>query len=221
LLKGEVKNWKDGAVAFGIGAVAGFVAGATGGASLVGSGFLAASVGGGIITGATSALAQSAISQMGNAIYFHDPISIEQMAVDGVTGGITMGLTNGLAYGWNWTGKIIETPTLESLGMGDMKPEGWSSTAAGGGDKHSDDLVKAAQESYPKKAGLTELHHIAPKYLGGATNGALVPLDGAYHQVITNEFRSIYPYGLPTPGEARMLEIMKQVYSKYPLPLGY
>jgi len=74
---------------------------------------------------------------------------------------------------------------------------------------------------YPKKAGLTELHHIAPKYLGGAKNGALVPLDGAYHQVITNEFRSLYQYGLPKPGQTKMFDIMKQVYSKYPLPPGY
>ena len=94
-------------------------------------------------------------------------------------------------------------------------------TAAKRGVQYSDDLVKAAQQLYPKKAGLTELHHIAPKYLGGAKNGALVPLDGAYHQVITNEFRSLYQYGLPKPGNTQMLDIMKQVYSKYPLPPGY
>ena len=103
-------------------------------------------------------------------------------------------------------------PTLSMGAEGD---------AAKTGVKYSDDLVKAAQQLYPPKAVLTELHHIAPRYLGGATNGALVPLNGAYHQVITNEFRSIYPYGLPNPGEARMLEIMEQVYSKYPLPPGY
>ena len=88
--------------------------------------------------------------------------------------------------------------------------------------KSYNDLLKDAQEKYPNKAiKADELHHIAPKYLGGAKDGPLIPLNPAYHQVITNEFRNIYPYGLPVPGEARMLEIMKQVYSKYPLPLGY
>ena len=95
------------------------------------------------------------------------------------------------------------------------------STTAKTSIQYSDDLVNAAQKLYPNKAGITELHHIAPKYLGGAKDGALVPLDGAYHQVITNEFRSLYQYGLPKPGDAKMLEIIKQVYSKYPLPPGY
>jgi hypothetical protein len=82
-------------------------------------------------------------------------------------------------------------------------------------------LVQKAKELYPNKAHLEELHHIAPKYLGGAADGALAPLNGAYHQVITNEFRSLWSYGLGPVSEQRMLEIMKQVYSKYPLPQGY
>jgi len=76
-----------------------------------------------------------------------------------------------------------------------------ANVAAKTGVQYSDDLVKAAQKLYPNKAGTTQLHHIAPKYLGGAADGALVPLDGAYHQV--------------------MLDIMKQVYTKFPLPPGY
>ena len=93
--------------------------------------------------------------------------------------------------------------------------------AAKGVLKYSDDLVKSAQKLYPNKAGKIELHHISPKYLGGAKNGAMVPLDGAYHQMITNEFRSIRSYGLGPVNEAYRLDIMKRVYSKFSLPPGY
>lgn len=93
--------------------------------------------------------------------------------------------------------------------------------AANGVGKYSDDLVKAAQELYPNKAGKIEVHHITPKYLGGAKNGPLVPLDASYHQVITNEFRALWPYGKGVPSATELQNIMKQVYSKYPLPPGY
>lgn len=93
--------------------------------------------------------------------------------------------------------------------------------AAKGGGQYSDDLVKAAQKLYPNKAGKIELHHITPKYLGGAKNGPLVPLDASYHQVITNELRALWPYGKGVPSATELQNIMKQVYSKYPLPPGY
>ena len=103
---------------------------------------------------------------------------------------------------------------LPALGKGVTK-------AAKGGVKYSDDLVKSAQKLYPKKAGTTELHHIRPQYLGGPKNGPLAPLDGAYHQVITNEFRMQWPYGKGIPSDAEWLDIMRRVYNKYPLPPGY
>ena len=93
--------------------------------------------------------------------------------------------------------------------------------AARGAVQYSDDLVRAAQQTYPKLAGKTQLHHITPKYLGGAKNGPLVPLDGAYHQMITNEFRALWGYGKGVPSATELQSIMKQVYSKYPLPPGY
>jgi len=83
------------------------------------------------------------------------------------------------------------------------------------------ELVSDAQKIYPSKAGKLELHHITPKYLGGAANGALVPLDAAYHQMITNRFRVAYPYNYPKPNEVDLLGIMDKVYSEYPLPAGY
>jgi hypothetical protein len=87
--------------------------------------------------------------------------------------------------------------------------------------KYSNDLVKAAQKLYPKKAGKIELHHPTPQYLGGAKNQTLVPLDAAYHQVITNEFRSLWQYGKGMPNPTELQIIKNKVYSKYPLPPGY
>ena len=79
-------------------------------------------------------------------------------------------------------------------------------------------LVIEAQQRYPRKAGKIEMHHIVPKYLGGNRNGPMVGIDGAYHQVITNEFRSLYPYGQNKPSAELLERILESVYSKYPIP---
>ena len=63
-----------------------------------------------------------------------------------------------------------------------------------------------------------ELHHITPKYLGGAKKGPLAAIPRWYHQLITNAFRELAPYGKPIPSPEKVLEIMKQVYDKLPLP---
>jgi RHS repeat-associated protein len=63
-------------------------------------------------------------------------------------------------------------------------------------------LTEDAAKLYPKLAGKTHLHHIMPKYLGGAANGPRVELDAAYHQLITNEFRRLAPYGQARPPES-------------------
>jgi RHS repeat-associated protein len=80
--------------------------------------------------------------------------------------------------------------------------------------------VSDAQETYPKKAGKIENHHIAPKYLGGDPNGPTVPLDGAYHQMITNAFRNEAPYGSGPVSPEELQQIMNKVYSQFPLPPG-
>ncbi len=91
-------------------------------------------------------------------------------------------------------------------------------------DRLTGGMCKYAQESaaaklaYPLLAGKIQQHHITPKYLGGAANGPTVALDAAYHQLITNEFRRLHPYGSATPTATRLKEIMDLVYSKYPLP---
>ena len=86
------------------------------------------------------------------------------------------------------------------------------------GVEFSEDLVKAAQKLFPNKAGKIELHHPIPKYLGGAKNQALVPLDAAYHQQITNAFRAEWGYGIEKPSAAQLDAIMKKVYTLFPLP---
>jgi hypothetical protein len=88
---------------------------------------------------------------------------------------------------------------------------------------YSDDLVKAAEELYPKKVGKFEFHHPFPKYMGGEEKQSLIKLPAPYHQQITNEFFKYWPKKLkgqpkvyPTAQQAH--EIMQKVYSKFPLP---
>ena len=81
-----------------------------------------------------------------------------------------------------------------------------------------EDLLSLAQSKYPNKAGKIEMHHIHPKYIGGDPYGETVPLDAAYHQMITNEFRNNWRYGQGVPPYRKQMEIMKEVYKKYPLP---
>lgn len=104
-------------------------------------------------------------------------------------------------------GKIKGGPKLANLG-----------NIAAAEIKFSEDLLKAAQKLYPGKAGRIELHHPIPQYLGGAKNQTLIPLDAAYHQLITNEFRNLHGYGMPKLSPEKVQEIMKAVYKKYPLP---
>jgi hypothetical protein len=104
--------------------------------------------------------------------------------------------------------------------MGGRGDFGQSSNAAKTGGGYSDDLLRAAQKEFRGKAGKIELHHIEPKYLGGDPKGPLVPLDAAYHQQITNEFRRLAPYGQTPPSPAEVQRIMQEVYKKYPLPTG-
>ena len=79
-------------------------------------------------------------------------------------------------------------------------------------------LLKEARELYPKKAGKNENHHIVPRYLGGEKKGELARLDAAYHQRITNEFRSLYKYGQIKPNKKILNSIMSAVHKKFPLP---
>jgi hypothetical protein len=45
-------------------------------------------------------------------------------------------------------------------------------------------------------------------------------IPASYHQYITNEFRRHWAYGRAKPSEAQLQYIIKEVYSKYPIPAG-
>jgi len=80
-------------------------------------------------------------------------------------------------------------------------------------------LVGEAERLYPKLVGKFQDHHIWPQYLGGAKDGATARIPSAYHQLITNEFRKLAPYGQKVQRSAEEVEkIMREVYSKFPLP---
>jgi RHS repeat-associated protein len=78
--------------------------------------------------------------------------------------------------------------------------------------------VGALRAKFPAKMGKIELHHITPKYLGGDPSGPTIPIDGAYHQLITNAFRSAWSYGRTRPSSNQLRDIMKMVYDMFPLP---
>ncbi|WNG52085.1 hypothetical protein F0U60_54250 [Archangium minus] len=79
-------------------------------------------------------------------------------------------------------------------------------------------LKAEAERLYPDKVGRYEEHHFWPRYLGGRKNGPTYKLPAPYHQLITNAFREKHPYGRESPNEARVKEIMMEVYSEFPIP---
>jgi hypothetical protein len=83
-----------------------------------------------------------------------------------------------------------------------------------------EELTADAKKLYPKLAEKADqLHHITPKYLGGAADGPLAKIPAAYHQLITNAFRTLAPYGQAISRTTEeVTNIVKQVYSMYPLP---
>lgn len=80
------------------------------------------------------------------------------------------------------------------------------------------EALKEAQVRYPAHQGYQN-HHLVPIYLGGARDGVTYRLQSAYHQAITQEFRSKWSYGQgKMPTAERRQEILLEVYSKYPIP---
>jgi hypothetical protein len=79
-------------------------------------------------------------------------------------------------------------------------------------------LKEEAEQRYPDKRGKYEEHHFFPVYLGGQENGPTYRLPAAYHQLVTNAFRRLHPYGRPKPQAWEVQSFMLQVYSEYPIP---
>lgn len=95
--QGKIGGWRDGFAAFGIGAAAGAVTAATGGALAGVAGLSTASVAGGAVTGAVGAVYGSPIQGLGNEAYFGDPYTGKQYLTDIAMGGVLGGVTGGIA----------------------------------------------------------------------------------------------------------------------------
>ncbi len=125
---GNIGNFQDGLVAFGIGAAAGAVGAATGGAigGVLGSGLtsLSAVAVNGAIVGAGSLASEEFLRGTANAFYFNDASVME--ALDSGAGAGTLGFVNGFSAGGTMAvasalviGKI--TSILTTIQTGDGK----------------------------------------------------------------------------------------------------
>jgi ABC-type Zn uptake system ZnuABC Zn-binding protein ZnuA len=96
-----------------------------------------------------------------------------------------------------------------------------SEAAAQAAEQKLAQLVQKARDLYPKLCNKTpQMHHPIPQYLGGKADQDLVELEAPYHQLITNAFRKLAPYGQEPPNSLSVQNIVNQVYSQYPLPSG-
>jgi len=93
-------------------------------------------------------------------------------------------------------------------------------------------LVQAAQQVYPGLQGFQN-HHVLPTYIATALRsaGMAVPqhlqtimsrIPTAYHTVITQEIRALFPFGNALantgPNLQLVLDTLARVYQRYPLP---
>lgn len=97
--QGKIDSWGAGLKAFGVGAVAGGIGAATGGAAFTAAGGAAAG-GGGFLAGFAGGAVGSAFSMpfqnIGNAIFFNDPLMSGKDYLKGIFfGGLTGGIVNG------------------------------------------------------------------------------------------------------------------------------
>ncbi|MEQ2955425.1 RHS repeat-associated core domain-containing protein [Phocaeicola massiliensis] len=116
-ISGQLHSFKDGFAAFGIGAVAGGLGAATGGAIFAAAGGAAGGIGG-FLAGAAGGAATSAtmmpIQSAGNSMYFGDPfMTLDEYVIGIATAAITGGAMNGTyaaIEGRNfWTGDMIKS----------------------------------------------------------------------------------------------------------------
>lgn len=158
-------------------------------------------------------IADPLVNNLRTAIKGKNPDNTKASPLKRINGGLDFAINLGLLFsrGEGETGESDETSGFMTSKRLIEESE----------ENYYDQQVETAKKLFPQKANRIELHHITPKYLGGDPNGPLVPLDAAYHQLITNEFRSLWPYGMPLPSPLQLREIMLKVYLKYPLPLGY
>jgi len=121
-VQGNVTSFGKGLAAFGIGAVAGGVAGFTMGASLAAQGGATglALIGQAAATGAYGASIESIIRGTGNQAVFGQPYSMQQFAGDAVMGGVTGGIAKGIELQF-FDGTSISSGELKLLKFGDRE----------------------------------------------------------------------------------------------------
>ncbi len=84
------------------------------------------------------------------------------------------------------------------------------------------ELLKKAHQKY-KGAGSIENHHEWSIYSGGPESGYTIPLDKAYHAMITQEIRNRLPYpgSLHRGDWVKIWRELDEVYGEFPLcPIG-
>jgi len=108
--------------AFGIGAVAGVLGAATGGASFAAMGGTAAGAGGflaGFGSGAIAGYTQSLVLGVGNSVMFGDPFSMSDLVMGTLGGGLMGGAANGILAKINgrgfWDGNLPKIHLSEGL----------------------------------------------------------------------------------------------------------
>ncbi|MBV2228505.1 MAG: hypothetical protein KUL85_16740 [Sphingobacterium mizutaii] len=123
-------NVWDGVAAFGIGAAGGAVVAATGGAVLTATGLTASRVLGGAVSGVTGFATGGVLQNVGNHLYFGDPLMSGKefalgLATSAFTGGVFGGVSNKIwGRGTNfWTGKDAR------INVGYPKYEGYTDDA--------------------------------------------------------------------------------------------
>jgi RHS repeat-associated protein len=111
---GQIKNGWDFAKAFGVGAVAGALAGLTGGAAATGFGLGSTGIASGLVAGGFGAAFSSPLQAAGNAIFFGDQYSGKEFAKNIILGAIAGGIIGGIAAGIRgenlWWGNTIRPP---------------------------------------------------------------------------------------------------------------
>jgi len=110
------------------------------------------------------------------------------------------GGTDGQCHDWNeWRNRMLISTGI-TVGTGFAIKAGIAYAAKAASTAATiDALVEQAKQLYPKLADKIHNHHIWPKYLGGDPNGPTVSINAAYHQMITNAFRKLWPYGQGAP----------------------
>lgn len=114
MYKGNVNNFRDGAIAFGIGALSGAVSSLAGGVTYGLGGFI-----GGFVAGAQSGAIASLFQGLGNHYLLGDKgLEVQDVTISALSGGLSVGMTNGLYsfFGKNtsfWNGSP-RTPQISS-----------------------------------------------------------------------------------------------------------